>query len=253
MTDQTEPPSDQNRTPGGAVPSDPVRHGGTRRGAGRPAGQGPFGETTVTLRVPSSLKPAVVSALAEYRRRRDATLAAETRRRLETAFPASAEAFALDPPPANLPEFTVRVPAGFPSPADDHQEDGIDLNRLLIKNAMATFAFRVSGDSMNRAGILDGDRVVVDRSIEPRPGDIVIAVIAGEGFTVKRLRRRADGRPVLVPESDNPVHRPRGFGPARSSDAGEECFGGADSGTADDTEMCIWGVVTGCVRQFRQR
>ena len=85
------------------------------------------------------------------------------------------------------PIFTAKVPAGFPSPAADYEENKLDLNKHLIKNPAATFFVRVTGDSMVKAGIHDGDLLVVDRSIEPRDKNVVIAVVNGE-LTVKRIR-----------------------------------------------------------------
>ncbi len=85
-----------------------------------------------------------------------------------------------------LPLVTESVAAGFPSPADDYIDSGIDLNEQLIRHPSSTFFLRVSGESMGGAGIQHGDLLIVDRSIEPRPGRIVVAVLEG-GFTLKRL------------------------------------------------------------------
>lgn len=79
-----------------------------------------------------------------------------------------------------LPFFSSSVAAGFPSPADDYIEAGLDLNEYLIKHPSATFLARASGDSMTRAGILDGALLVVDKSITPKNGHTVIAAINGE-------------------------------------------------------------------------
>ena len=87
------------------------------------------------------------------------------------------------------------VQAGFPSPAEDYQDEAIDLNDLLAPHAEATFLLRVRGESMTGAGIDDGDVLVVDRSLEPVHGRIVVAMVDGE-FTVKRLYQR-DGNAVL--------------------------------------------------------
>lgn len=88
-----------------------------------------------------------------------------------------------------LPLFSDRVPCGFPSPAQDYEEDRLDLNKLVIKHPSATYFVRVSGDSMIDAGIGDGDLLVVDRALNAQHGDIVVAAVAGE-FTVKELRTR---------------------------------------------------------------
>lgn len=79
-----------------------------------------------------------------------------------------------------LPFFSASVAAGFPSPADDYIEAGLDLNEYLVKHPSATFLARASGDSMTRAGILDGALLVVDKSITPKSGHVVIAAINGE-------------------------------------------------------------------------
>jgi DNA polymerase V len=80
----------------------------------------------------------------------------------------------------------VPVSAGFPSPAGDYIETPLDLNELLIPRPAATFFIRAAGESMDGAGIGDGDLLVVDRSMKARSGDIVVAVVDGE-FTVKRF------------------------------------------------------------------
>lgn len=100
-----------------------------------------------------------------------------------------------------LPVFLGRLPAGFPSPADDYIEGKLDLNRHLIKHPAATFFVRVSGDSMIGAGIHSGDLLVVDRSLEPADRHVVVAVLDGE-LTVKRLFKQ-QGVLRLLPENLN--------------------------------------------------
>lgn len=100
----------------------------------------------------------------------------------------------------SFPLFLHAVPAGFPSPADDYVEKRLDINEALVNDEEATFFVRVAGDSMTGAGIHDGDILVVDRSVEPAEGDVVIAVLAGE-LTVKRYEVRS-GQPYLVPEAE---------------------------------------------------
>lgn len=112
------------------------------------------------------------------------------------------------------------VPAGFPSPAADHTQKRIDLNDHLIRNKEATFIFKVKGDSMIGSGIYEGDALVIDRSIEAKHGNIVLAVLNNE-FTVKRLFRRG-GVVKLVPE--NKIYPPIMI--------------------KDGEELVIWGVVT---------
>lgn len=112
------------------------------------------------------------------------------------------------------------VPAGFPSPAGDHTQKRIDLNEHLIRNGDATHVFRVRGDSMIGIGIYEGDKLLVDRSIEPKHNHIVLAVLNNE-FTVKRLYKRG-GVIKLIPE--NPIYPPIVIKP--------------------EEELTIWGVVT---------
>ena len=126
-----------------------------------------------------------------------------------------------------LPFFLSRVPAGFPSPADDYLEGELDLNELLIQHPAATFFVRLAGDSMVNAGLFDGDILVVDRAVTASHGHIVVAVIDGD-MTVKRLYSQS-GRVELRPE--NPAYKPIVFGEGR--------------------ELVIWGVVIGSVRQFK--
>ncbi|CAI0867967.1 translesion error-prone DNA polymerase V autoproteolytic subunit [Serratia grimesii] len=85
-----------------------------------------------------------------------------------------------------IPLYADKVPAGFPSPAQDYIHARIDLNEYCISHPSATYFLIASGESMIEAGITDGSMLVVDRSISACHGDIVIASIAGE-FTVKRL------------------------------------------------------------------
>lgn len=103
-----------------------------------------------------------------------------------------------------LPLFSSRVPAGFPSPADDHLESELDLNEYLIDHPAETFFVRAKGDSMQQAGIFDKDLLIVDRSLTPKDNDIVIAAVGGE-LTVKRLCVK-HSKPWLLPA--NPDYRP---------------------------------------------
>ena len=85
-----------------------------------------------------------------------------------------------------IPYFENGVSAGFPSPAEDHMHSKLDLNNLLVQHPSATYYVRVIGDSMINAGIVSGDLLVVDRSLEANDGCIIVAFIEGE-FTVKRI------------------------------------------------------------------
>ena len=103
-----------------------------------------------------------------------------------------------------IPLFESGVSAGFPSPADDYLDLPIDLNEFLIKHPAATFYVRVKGNSMEGAGIRNGDLLIVDRAEEPRNKSIVLGVIDGE-FTVKRIKKKGSDL-YLMP--DNPEFKP---------------------------------------------
>lgn len=127
-------------------------------------------------------------------------------------------------PGAKLPLFSFRVPAGFPSPAQDHLEQDISLDELFQLRAPHTYLVRVCGESLKGVGIFDGDLLVVDRSADAQPGDIVIAALNGEPIA-KRFCREG-GQIVL--RSENPTYPPRYV--------------------LDGDELAIWGVVRYSVR-----
>ncbi|MEI6068437.1 MAG: translesion error-prone DNA polymerase V autoproteolytic subunit [Methylococcaceae bacterium] len=129
----------------------------------------------------------------------------------------------LCPPRLPLPLFSGKVAAGFPSPADDYVEKNLDLNELLIQKPAATFFVRAQGESMLGAGIHPNDILIVDRSIEPVPGKIVICALDGE-LTVKRLERANEQWQL---KAENPAY--------------------ADIVIHDDLDMVIWGVVTNVI------
>ena len=119
-----------------------------------------------------------------------------------------------------------RISAGFPSPAADYAEDGLDLNHYLVQNKPATFMFTVKGDSMLGAGICDGDKVVVDKALKAKHKDIVVAVVDSE-YTIKRLYQLR-GRVEL--QAENPNYQAITF--------------------KEGSELQIWGVVVGVVRKY---
>ena len=127
--------------------------------------------------------------------------------------------FADDSRSIELPYYDTRVQAGFPSPAEDHLEQRLDLNTLVIENPSATFFVRVAGESMRGIGITDDDILVVDRSIESWGNRIVVAVIDSE-FTIKRFTKR-NGTVVL--EAENPDYPP--------------------SRITEEIDFFVWGVV----------
>jgi DNA polymerase V len=122
-----------------------------------------------------------------------------------------------------LPLFNSKVAAGFPSPADDYIEKALDLNELLIQKPAATFFVRAQGESMLKAGIHTNDILIVDRSIEPVSGKVVICALNGE-LTVKRLIRR-QGQWQL--KAENAAY--------------------ADIVIHEALELVIWGVVTNVI------
>ncbi|WP_178862146.1 LexA family protein [Thiomicrorhabdus cannonii] len=224
----------------------PAGRGGARIGAGRKKGSGAFGEPTKVIRVPESQvepvkqwldqrlaqqKPSVggeTKTSAENSTGRVVDVNAERAARWQRALhKAPVKLFA----PANeswveLPLYAHKVVAGFPSPADDYIETTLDLNDKLIRNKAATFLLVVEGDSMKKAGIKDGDILVVDRSIPPSDGKIVIAALDGE-LTVKRLSMKSTGT-WLVPENDD-------YPPIA---------------VREEADIVIWGVVTATISQF---
>ena len=100
-----------------------------------------------------------------------------------------------------IPYFEGGVSAGFPSPAEDYMDGKLDLNNLLINNPSSTYYVRVVGDSMKNAGIISGDLLVVDRSLEITNNCIVVAFLDGE-FTVKRIKKTTS-KMFLQPENSN--------------------------------------------------
>lgn len=165
-----------------------MNHGGKRPGAGRPAGLGKFGTKTKPIRIPE----AFISQVLNYVHHRG----------------------------YRLPLYSSSVSAGFPLPGDDHIDTELDLNEHLIKHPAATFFVRVSGHSMINAGIHEDDILIVDRSIPPVHGKIVIASVDGQ-LTVKRLQQK-EGKTFLCPENE-------AYSPIELT---------------DENSTSIWGVVT---------
>ena len=99
-----------------------------------------------------------------------------------------------------VPFYKESVPAGFPSPAEDFMDLDLNLQEYLVQHPSATFCVRAIGDSMLKAGIHSGDVMVVDRALDPRNNNIVLAVLDGE-FTVKRIQKKKE-QLFLTPEHD---------------------------------------------------
>lgn len=167
-----------------------TNRGGVRKGAGRPKG-GKYNEPTEAIRLPISVIKYVKNYMAQN---------------------------------FKLPLYSSKVAAGFPSPAEDYIADSLDLNEYLVKHPAATFLVRASGNSMINAGIYENDILIVDRSLPPAHGKIVIAAIDGQ-LTVKRLHKKPNGQFVLMPE--NPDYPPIEI--------------------SEENETYIWGVVTNVI------
>ena len=125
----------------------------------------------------------------------------------------------------SIPLAHTGVSAGFPSPADDFKELRISIDQEVVKNEEATFYARVAGQSMQGAGLDDGDLLVIDRSKEPEDNAIAVCFIDGE-FTVKRLKVEA-ACIYLMPENPN-------YSPIK---------------VTEDNQLIIWGVVTYVVKK----
>ena len=187
-------------------------HGGARKGAGRKKNSGSFKEETKVIRVPISLVDSLIPTIEVYK--------SQVKSKVEVFLTKD------NPTELSIPIFTSRVQAGFPSPADDHFEDALDLNTHLIHHKEATFFVKAQGDSMLGAGIQQGDILIVDKSLNAKSGKIVIAVVDGE-FTVKRLHKYKGN---ITLKAENP-------------DFEDIKIGGTD-------ELIIWGVVTSVIHQY---
>ena len=123
------------------------------------------------------------------------------------------------------------IRAGFPSPAQDYMGESIDLNRELVRHPATTFYARAVGDSMKGCGIDDGDLLVIDKSIEPREGDIVVAFIDGD-FTLKKVKLEPDGSCLwLMPANED-------YPPIK---------------VTEDNHFVVWGVLTYNIKRQLRR
>ena len=127
-------------------------------------------------------------------------------------------------------EFAESIHAGFPSPAADHAGERIDMAREMTPHPETTFYARVEGDSMRDAGILDGDIVVVDRSLDPKNGDFIVAYIDGE-YTIKEYQLDASGQyALLIPH--NPDFQ--------------------SIKVTDESNFNVWGVITYTIHKMHR-
>ena len=194
-------------------------HGGNCINARRKAGSGRFGAPTTLMRIPKSQKAAVVDFIAHSQQQKSTNIDLSSVSLFE--YPA------VQHQKSSLPLFSSKVRAGFPDVADEHVEKRLDVTEYLIEQADTTFFATIIGDSMRDAGLLNGDKAVVDRAKQPSIGDIVLAYIDG-AFTIKTLGKNNQGMPRLIPaNSDYPVIE-----------------------ISEETQFEIWGVVTGSFRKF---
>lgn len=195
-----------------------TNHGGARPGAGRPPGSGKYKEPTKAIRVPEGSITYIKEFLQSYP---DVTQVSGS------AHSNSIQASQHDITKLAIPLFSSSVAAGYPSPAEDHVEDTLDLNDYMVRRPDSTFMLRVEGESMKNAGIMPNDILVVDRSIKAAHNKIVIAALDGE-LTVKRLFQH-NGVIKLLPE--NPAY--------------------PEIELNSEADLVIWGVVIGSFRRFQ--
>jgi DNA polymerase V len=200
--------------------------GGKRPGAGRKPGSTTRLEETVVIRIPASQKPVVSSLIEAYTKKQRFNQAKENMDPVEIFTQPAQHLHNI-----SLPLFESKVPAGFPSPADDHMEGRLDPNEYLIDQADTTFFVTIQGDSMIEAGLMPGDKAVVDKGKMAVVGDIVLVMIDG-GFTIKTLAKQKDGSPKLLPANSSGKYMPILI--------------------QEPMQFQIWGVVTGSFRRFRQ-
>lgn len=191
-----------------ALENEPKRHGGRRAGAGRKPKPD---QVTKVIRVPEARILDIKALLNEKPQQQEIKDIRE-----------------IDPvTQMEIPLATERVRAGFPSPAQDYIDKKVDLNEHLIKNETATFIVRVDSQSMLNVGIDINDELIVDRSIEAKHRDIVIAWVDNE-FTVKRLIKDVKGCWLKAENDDYPDIHP-----------------------IEGQQFEIWGVVTKLIKNFK--
>tara|TARA_B100001989_G_C24380085_1_gene383840 strand:+ start:321 stop:770 length:450 start_codon:yes stop_codon:yes gene_type:complete len=134
--------------------------------------------------------------------------------------------YSMDEKVLDIPFYQSNVPAGFPSPAEDFMDLDLNLQEYLVQNPSATFCVRVTGDSMQNAGIYSGDVMVVDRALEPQNNAIVLAILDGE-FTVKRIQKKGQEL-YLKPENSK-------FKPIQIT---------------EEMNFQVWGVVTHIIHKI---
>lgn len=128
----------------------------------------------------------------------------------------------------SLPIADDGIKAGFPSPAQDFMDLALDLNKELVRHPASTFYGRVRGDSMQDAGVYDGDILIIDKSLEPRNGDMAVCFVDGE-FTIKYIKIEKD-IVWLIPANDS-------YNPIK---------------VTEENDFLVWGIVTYCITKIRR-
>lgn len=196
-------------------------HGGKRPDSGRKSGSGKFNEPTTPLRVPSSQAPVIKDFLAAYQRKK---LIANLDSVNDFELPA------LQMQSIKLPLYSSKVSAGIPNLVEEHVNQRLDPSEFLIDQKDSTFFVTIQGYSMMDAGLLPGDKAVVDRSKLASVGDIILAMIDSE-FTIKTLSRTKKGGIRLLPANSTGAYSPIEI--------------------TETMNFEVWGVVTGSFRRFK--
>ncbi|WP_029147036.1 LexA family transcriptional regulator [Methylophilus sp. 5] len=202
---------------------DPIKSA-RKPGSGRKLGTGNYKENTSVIRVPDSQKPVIASFLEAYARKQRLSELKDSLDSVEEFIQLSGDLINL-----SFPLFESKVPAGLPSPADDHVGSAMDPNEYLINKADKTFFVTIQGESMIEVGLMPGDKAIVEKDKIAAVGDIVLAMIDGE-FTVKTLAKQKDGKPKLLPANSSGKYSPILI--------------------QGQMQFAIWGVVTGSFRKF---
>ncbi|MGZ8918018.1 MAG: LexA family protein [Methylobacter sp.] len=185
---------------------------------GRPEGRNAYGESTVPIRIPKSKVTQITDFLNQCAlKNRPGTIDFYEHIRQVSAPEVRVE----------LPLYSSKVSAGFPSPCDDHIAKRLNIHDYLVEQEDATFLVTIMGLSMRDAGLLPKDVAVVNRSKVPAIGNIVMAIVDGE-FTIKFLGLSESGSPLLIPA--NPDFKAIEI--------------------KDSMDFEIWGVVTGSIRKY---
>jgi DNA polymerase V len=171
-------------------------------GAGRKSGTGPFREDTTVIRVPVSQKPIIGDFLEAYAKKQRLSQLKESMDTVSEFAQLSSEL-----KDKSAPLFQSKVPAGVPSPATNEVETHMDPNKYLLGDEDSIFFVTIQGESMIEAGLLPGDKAIVNKSKIPSVGNIVLAMIDGE-FTIKTLAKQKNGDPLLLPANSSGRYQP---------------------------------------------